>query len=462
MLSKIKKKYIGDKAFYKKYIMIALPMIIQSAITNFVSLLDNIMVGKLGTEQMAGVAIVNQLFFVVMLANFGIVSAGGIFGSQYFGQQDHEGHMYTFRFRLYASIFASILATVILYLFGGDIISLYLTETDNPDSIEATHAFAMQYLFIMFIGWIPFAITQAYASTVKETEQTFVPMIAGLCGIAANALLDWILIFGIGPCPALGVKGAAIATVISRIIEMSIVVIWAHRHLEMNKFLVGAYKGFRVPVKLFGDIMKKGTPIIINEILWAAGMTVLTQAYSQRGLDVVAAQNIANTINNLFNIVFIQLGACISIIIGQYLGAGDFEKAKEVDTQMIFFSVVSCIFMAALMLITGRFFPDLYNTSDDIKDLARKFILVQAISMPFCAFSHCSYFTLRSGGKTIVTFLFDSAFTWVITVTLAQSLVNFTSLGIIMIFILVTSTELIKNVVGYFMVKSGVWLNKIV
>ena len=198
--------------------MIALPMIIQSAITNFVSLLDNIMVGKLGTEEMAGVAIVNQLFFVVMLAIFGIVSAGGIFGSQYFGRQDHEGHMYTFRFRLYASICASILAVVFLFLAGGEIISLYLTETDNPESIEATHAFAMTYMYTMFIGWIPFAITQSYASTVKETEQTFVPMIAGLCGITANALLDWIMIFGIGPCPALGVKGAALATVFSRLI----------------------------------------------------------------------------------------------------------------------------------------------------------------------------------------------------------------------------------------------------
>ena len=200
----------------------------------------------------------------------------------------------------------------------------------------------------------------------------------------------------------------------------------------------------------------------MNELLWAAGMTTVTQCYSVRGLDVVAGLNIATTITNLFNIVYIQLGACISIVVGQYLGAGELEKAKDADNKMIVFSVFCCVIMAAIMFLVGGFFPDIYNTTAEIKDLATKFIAVSALIMPFCSFSHASYFTLRSGGKTMVTFLFDSVFTWVVVVPVAFLLAHGTGLGIVSVYFLVQATELIKVVIGYCMVRSNVWVVKMV
>lgn len=160
--------------------------------------------------------------------------------------------------------------------------------------------------------------------------------------------------------------------------------------------------------------------------------------------------------------MFIQLGACISIVVGQYLGAGELEKAKDADNKMIVFSVFCCSVMAAVMLLVGGFFPQIYNTTDEIKSLATSFIAVSAIIMPFCAFTHSSYFTLRSGGKTLVTFLFDSVFTWVIVVPVAFMLAKYTALGIVAVYFLVQTTELIKVVIGYFMVKSDVWLVQMV
>lgn len=462
MFAKFKKKYIGDRAFYKRYIAIALPMIIQNFITNFVSFLDNIMVGRLGTEQMTGVAIINQLYFVYSLAIFGVAGAGAIFGAQYFGKGDHKGHMHTFRFRLYLIAVVSIIALSIFILGSDQLISLYLTSGDGDSNPILTAMYAKEYMKIILVGMIPFALTQAYASVVKETGQTFVPMVAGICGVVSNAILDFLLIFGIGPFPTLGVSGAALATVIARFIEAGIVVIWTHRHKEQNLFLQGAFMGFGLPRELFNRMIIKGFPLMINEVLWAAGMTALTQSYSIRGLDVVAAINISNTISNLFNIVFIQLGACISIIVGQYLGAGQLEEAKDADNKMIFFSVACCTVMAALMLAVGHFFPMIYNTTDSIKRLATAFIYVQALAMPFCSFSHCSYFTIRSGGKTFVTFLFDSVFTWAIMVPCAFCLAKFTAFGIITVYFITSFTELIKNVVGYIMIKSNVWLNQIV
>ena len=191
-------------------------------------------------------------------------------------------------------------------------------------------------------------------------------------------------------------------------------------------------------------------------------MSAVTQSYSIRGMNVLTALSISNTVGNLFNIVFIQLGACISIIVGQYLGAGELEEAKDADNKMIVFSVFCCTIMAIIMFAFGGLFPHIYNVSDDIRALATKFIAVAAIWMPFCSFSHCSYFTLRSGGKTLVTFLFDSVFTWVVMAPLAFVLAHFTGLGIVWVYFFVCGTELIKNIMGYFMVKSNVWLQQIV
>ena len=462
MLEQLRRKYIGDRNFYKSYIALALPMILQNAVTNLVSFLDNIMVGQLGTEQMSGVAIVNQLIFVYNLAIFGAVSAASIFGAQYFGKGNHKGHMYSFRFKLYAALTVTALTILLFVTKGENLISLYLTDTSGSGATGAALQYGLEYLIIMMAGLIPFAVNQAYATNIKETGQTLIPMIASFVAVGSNAILDYLLIFGIGPFPELGVQGAALATVIARYIEALMIIIWAHRHREKNLYLKGAYTGFGIPADELKAIIIKGLPLMMNEVLWAAGMTAVIQCYSIRGLEVVAGLNIATTITNLFNIIYLQLGACISIVVGQYLGAGKLEKAKDADNKMIVFSVFCCVIVAVCMLFIGRFFPQIYNTSEEIRALATKFIAVSAIIMPFCSFSHASYFTLRSGGKTMVTFLFDSVFTWIIIVPIAFLLAHFTGLGIVSVYFLVQATELIKVVIGYFMVRSNVWLVQMV
>ncbi len=462
MLEQLRRKYIGDRNFYKSYIALALPMILQNAVTNLVSFLDNIMVGQLGTEQMSGVAIVNQLIFVYNLAIFGAVSAASIFGAQYFGKGNHKGHMYSFRFKLYAALTVTALTILLFVTKGENLISLYLTDTSGSGATGAALQYGLEYLIIMMAGLIPFAVNQAYATNIKETGQTLIPMIASFVAVGSNAILDYLLIFGIGPFPELGVQGAALATVIARYIEALMIIIWAHRHGEKNQYLKGAYTGFGIPADELKAIIIKGLPLMMNEVLWAAGMTAVIQCYSIRGLEVVAGLNIATTITNLFNIIYLQLGACISIVVGQYLGAGKLEKAKDADNKMIVFSVFCCVIVAVCMLFIGRFFPQIYNTSEEIRALATKFIAVSAIIMPFCSFSHASYFTLRSGGKTMITFLFDSVFTWIIIVPIAFLLAHFTGLGIVSVYFLVQATELIKVVIGYFMVRSNVWLVQMV
>lgn len=462
LITRFKKKYIGDKAFYRYLILLAFPMIVQNAISSFVSFLDNIMIGQVGTEPMSGVAIVNQLIFVFNICIFGGVSGAGIFSAQFFGKGDYEGQKYTFRFKLYACLFIAGLSLILFGFWGENLISLYLSEESTVGNIEMALHYGKDYLAIMMIGLIPFAIAQTYISTIRETGQTMVPMLSGVAAVVVNLVLDYILIFGVFGAPALGVEGAAIATVIARFVECFIVVFWAHRHLDKNPYLVGVYKGLRIPRPILMDIFRKGLPLMFNEMMWATGMAAIAQCYAIRGLEVVAAQNISSTISNLFNIVYIQLGGCISIIVGQKLGAGELEEAKDYDNKIIFFDVASCAVISVIMILLGGLFPEIYKTEASIKALAKSFIIISALVMPLCAFSHCSYFTLRSGGKTIITVLFDSVYTWVIVIPFAYVLAHFTTLSITSIFFLVSFTEIIKVVMGYFMVKSNVWLQNIV
>lgn len=458
----IKEKFIGDRNFYKRVLLIALPMIGQNAITSFVSFLDNIMVGMIGTEQMSGVAIVNQLIFVFNICIFGGVSGPGIFGTQFFGKGDYEGQKYTFRFKVIASAFITLAALCLGIFAGTELIQLYLSDSGEIGNIKLALSYGEQYLAIMLFGLLPFALSQTYISSIRETGHTMVPMLAGLAAMLINLVLDILLIFGIGPFPQLGVQGAAIATVIARFAECIIVVIWTHMHQKENPYIIGAYKSLYMPKQVLKDILIKGTPLMLNEMLWATGMTTIVQCYAVRGLEVVAAQNISSTITNLFNIIYLQLGACISIIVGQLLGAGRITEAKETNRKLIFFNVMCCVGVALIMMVVGQAFPSIYATEESIKELARNFIVIAASVMPLNAFCHCSYFTLRSGGKTFVTFLFDSVYTWVLVIPVATILAKHTTLPITMVFFLVQSLEIIKAIIGFFMVKSGVWLQNIV
>lgn len=461
MLTKIKNKYI-DTAFFRYVLVLAVPMIIQNAITSFVSFLDNIMVGQVGTEQMSGVAIVNQLIFVFNICIWGGVSGAGIFGTQFYGKGDYEGQKYAFRFKMYACVIIAGITLLLFGFFNTELISLYLSDSGSVGNTALALKYGEQYLAIMMIGLVPFAVSQAYVNTIRETGHTFVPMLASLAAVVTNLVLDYVLIFGIGAIPAYGVQGAAMATVMARFVECAIVVLWAHTHMEQNPYLKGAYRGFAIPGHILSGIIRKGTPLMFNEMLWAVGMAVIAQCYAVRGLEVVAAQNISSTISNLFNIVYLQLGGCISIVVGQLLGAGRLEEARDKDNKMIFFSVVCCMGVSLIMIFAGRYFPMIYKTEDSIKELAGRFIMISALVMPLCAFSHASYFTLRSGGKTGITFLFDSVYTWVIVIPLATILAKHTALTIEMVFFFVSFTEIIKVTIGYFMIRSDIWLQNIV
>lgn len=462
MFSRARKKFIGDRAFYKMVLAVAVPIMIQNGITNFVSMLDNIMVGQIGTEQMSGVAIVNQLLFVYYLCIFGGLAGAGIFTAQYFGQKDDEGIRHTFRYKFWMALILTTGAVLLLFFAGGNLIQMYLNGSNDGGDLAAAFQYGERYMQVMFLGLPAFMMVQIYVSTLRECGETVVPMKAGITAVFVNLCLNYLLIYGKFGLPALGVIGAAIATVVSRYVEAAIVIVWTHIHKDRNPFIVNIYSTLKVPWHLAQKFFIKGAPLLVNETLWSSGMAILTQCYSVRGLSVIAGLNIANTINNVFNIVFIAMGDAVAIIIGQLLGAGKMEEARDTDNKIIAFSVCCCIGVAALMICVAPLFPQIYHTTDDVKALAVQFIIAQAIFMPQAAFMHAAYFTLRSGGKTIVTFLFDSVFVWCVSVPVAYCLSRFSVVPVIAIFAMVQISDWIKCIIGFILVKKGVWLQNIV
>lgn len=450
------------QSVYKKALLLAVPMMIQNGITNAVSLVDNLMVGSLGTESMTAVSIVGQLIFVFFLAVFGGLSGPGIYGAQYYGQRNKEGYQNVFRLKVWITAVITFCGLLAFFTMGGQMISLYLHGTAKDIDAAKTLQYGMQYLDIMMIGLIPFAITQIYAGSLREMGESIKPMIGGIASVAVDIVFNYLLIYGKCGFPRLEVRGAAIATVMARFVEMFIVVIWTHASVNKYEFLRGIYKTICIPLHSMKNIIIKGLPIFFNEFLWSGGIAALTQCYSMKGLQIVAGLNISNAICNLLNVVFIAMGNAVGIIVGQYLGASKFEEAKKTSNSLRWFTAALCVGLTVVLILCSGIFPQMYDTSDEVRYLGQWFIIITAIFFPLQGFLNVLYFTLRSGGRTVITFLFDSVFTWVVSVSLAFILCKWSGLPILAIYAIVQSADMIKVIVGYILVKKGVWITNLV
>ena len=322
--------------------------------------------------------------------------------------------------------------------------------------------YAKQYLHIMLIGLPFFVVTQVYATSLRETGSSVKPMVGGVASVVVDVVLNYLLIYGNCGMPKLGVRGAAIATVLARVAEMSIVVIWAHLCRNKHTFLKGIYRTLLVPGTLAKKVIRKGMPIFCNELLWSAGLAALTQCYSTRGLEVVAGLNISNAICNLLNVVFVALGSAGGILIGQTLGASEYERAKKDSFSLMWFTGGVCLLLAAILISVSGVFPKAYDTTQEVRNYGRWFITITAAFFPVQGFLNALYFTLRSGGKTMITFLFDSVFTWCVPLPTALILCHFTSLPILGIYAIVQAADILKVVIGYILIQKGVWISNLV
>lgn len=337
---------------------------------------------------------------------------------------------------------------------------LYLTDDGTFDP-ELTLKLGRQYMLIILFQMFPSVLVNAYATTLRECGETKLPMVAGITAVLINFCLNYILIFGKFGAPRMGVQGAAVATVIARIAEMVFLIVITHGKWKYP-FAEGLYARLALPFKDVLAITGQGLPLMINETMWSLGNTFLFQFYSTRGLSVVPALNITNTVNNLFLVSVISFGSAIGIIIGQLLGAGRVEEAKETDKRLIFYSVFICTLVAVLMAAAAPFIPLIYNTEPYVQSLATQLLWVCAAFLIFDSFFHACYFTLRAGGNTLVTIIFDSGFLWTVQVPIGYFLAYKTGLPILPFYILSLVPNLLKIAIGTVLLRKSNWARSLV
>jgi putative MATE family efflux protein len=318
---------------------------------------------------------------------------------------------------------------------------------------------ARKYMRISLIGLIPFTFSSALSSALRDTGETVTPMIASVVAIASNTILNFLLIFGHLGLPRLGVAGAAIATVIARFLEAG-VLLWRTRPGGCRpEFLVGAHRSLRIPGSTARKIFLTGTPLMISDSLWAVGTTLVNQCYSQRGLDAVSANSICNTVYQIFAIFMIAMGSAMAILIGQRLGAGEKAQARREAGQLMTLNFLVHIGLAVATLAFAVVIPRMYNLSSSARVLTAWMLVSLSCILPFDATNHASYCIMRSGGKMLITFLYDFCFAWGGSLLVAFCLIRFTALPMALVYAAVNAVQVFKFVAGILIIRSGIWCN---
>ena len=307
---------------------IAVPIMVQNGITNFVSLLDNIMIGRIGTEQMSGAAIVNQLLFVYNLCIFGGVSGAGIFTAQYFGQKDHEGVRQTFRYKFWLAVALTATAMVLFLGAGDSLINMYLQGDGTTKEIADTLIYGKQYLQIMLLGLPAFMMVQIYASTLRECGETMLPMKAGVAAVLVNLLFNYILIYGKLGFPELGLLGAGISTLFSRIVMVVVFVIIFMRSPRFIRYKVGFFRlGWSRAV--FSRLNGLGWPVAFQMGMETASFSLSAIMIGWLGTIALASHQVMLAISQFTFMMYYGMGAAVAVRVSNFNGQDDMVNVRR-------------------------------------------------------------------------------------------------------------------------------------
>ncbi|MBU1140930.1 MAG: MATE family efflux transporter, partial [Firmicutes bacterium] len=443
---------IGDRAFYRQLFTVAAPLVLQQLITTSVQLVDNVMVGKLGTLAIGSVSIVNQLYFVVILITFGAMGGAGVFSAQYFGSKDYDRLKQTFRFKLLVGLFVAFTSFLIFTLFGENLLRLF---TSNPETIKG----GLDYLSIVKWSAFPWIISVAISNTFRETGVTKPLLKISIAAIITNTLLNFVLIFGMFGLPALGIVGAAIATLISRLVELSLTLILLKKRGQI--FSTKIFQIHRIEKKLLIAVIVMALPLTLNEALWSSGQTVFLHAYSTRGDSALAAMSITGAISQLVFVTFGGIATAVAVMVGNTLGKNELKEAKENAKKLIAFSVAFAMIAGAFLFFLSFFILNIYDVSETTKQIATFNIRVNAIFIPVFSFNVALYFTLRSGGDTKSTIMIDAGYMWTVPVPIVLILAYFTSLPVIYMFLIVQMLDIPKILFGLSRFRKGYWIKNL-
>lgn len=443
---------IGDKKFYKTLFQVAAPLVLQQLITTSVQLVDNVMVGRLGETSIGAVSIVNQLYFVVILVTFGVYAGGGIFTSQFYGSKDYDKVKETFRFKVILGFFVALLAFVLFTIFGETLIRLF---TVNEETVKL----GLTYLNVAKWTAFPWILSVSISNTFREIGITKPLLKISIVAIITNTVLNFIFIFGLLFVPALGVLGAAIATLIARIVEFSLMIGLVIK--EGKIFNTKIRDLFIINKKLLRQMVVMAIPLTLNELLWSSGQTAFLHAYSTRGDSALAAMNITGAISQLVFVLFGGIATAVAVLVGKELGSNKLDEAKDNSKKLIATAVFLAFNAGVLLFILSFFILNIYDVSIYTKSIAQFNIRINALFIPVFSFNSAMFFTLRAGGDTKSTFIMDSGYMWLVAVPAALILAYFTKLEVTMMFLIVQCLDIPKTLISFMRYKKGRWVKNL-
>lgn len=442
------KKFFGDKKFYLGILSIALPIMAQQFVTSFVNLIDNIMIGSVGSLALTSVTVANRIYLIFNSTMFGICGAAGIFIAQYYGAKDEEKCQKILNINLTIALSIACLFVLALIFIPAPMVEIF---TSDP----TVKNLALQYIQYALLTYIPFAISFSVMMAFRAVGINKIQLLVGAVTVAMNTSLNYVLIFGHFGFPELGVQGAAIATAIARFVEMSVYLFLLVRHRYL--FTLQLKGMIHIDYKLFRILMKKAVPLVINEIFYSLGLSMIFISYTRCDASLISATSVVDTVMQIAYIIFGGLSSAVSIYIGKRLGANQIDEAKSNAYKLLTFGILIAIMISIALKFSAPFITTFYNVEDMIKETIISLITIKSFLLPVYVYNVCVFYTLRSGGDTFSTMLMDSGFLWCAGVLFSTVLSMFTDISLVNLYLIVESFDVLKLFVATYFFKKGKW-----
>lgn len=438
------------------------PVVIQQIMLAISSYVDNVMVNSYNTIAYTGVSTANRFMFILNFFWFGIGGGLTVFISQYYGAKNKEKIVGFIQLGLFITIIIGAISIVIVYFLGPVILRLLIR--DGPTKQQSI-TYGITYLKYLSFGSIFWLFNVILGNTYRGIKRTYVPLIGGAIAISINIFLNAIMINGLWGFPELGTKGAAIATVISKFISNVVLVCIGLIKPKYN-LIKQIFKKIYFNLNDLLSYIKKGSPIILNELLWALGMLLLSLFTTRGNEEWINIFNYSQNITDLFLVLFSGVSTGVLLFVGSALGEGDFKKAKDYSHKLFGLFILSAIMVLILLVLLSPALILIF-TKGNINYIWHQTYYLILIGTPFVLIygaNNFYYFTLRAGGETLRAFLIDQLPTYVIAIPLAFFLGYMEpkwKLGLLLIFFITKLSEIIKLVFAYSYYKKDTWVNDI-
>lgn len=430
--------------------VLAIPVVLQQLLVNLLQICDTMMISGVSANAISGVSVANKFFFIYNLALFGLTNGIGVFISQYSGARNVEGCNQVFRYGLKLCIMVAVLATIFLMLVPEITISFFVK---SASIIE----YGVAYVNVVRFSYIPFAISMMCSVAFKVKGNTVLPMKIGTIAFVVNIIFNYLLIYGHFFFPKWGVSGAAVATLLSRIIEMLLLIYAINKSDDLNLSI--KYKPLDKGHKI--EVIRKAFPLVCNEVVWSLALSAVFLNYCLVDEYYIPALTVVDNVSSMMYVVFAGCATATGVIIGNTLGANNFKQAKLEAKRMIIIGCFICMSCSILIFAIAKFVPNMFSLDGNIAHMSVILLMIKCGFTWTQGYAETIYYILRAGGDTKGVFIIDGLFTCLGPLLLSTLCARIFHTNLIIMFALVEGINLVKVLISTYYYRKGKWLNNL-